>query len=170
LSTPPITVASPSARSALAMSERVIRRSTISPVANTSPVVSTAVISMTTTIEMIAAAVKRGHPKKERRGHPEPRGVGHRAERGVTQQIQATPVPRTNPISTATLASEALNTPLDDHDQRQRAQRVGQVAGARRVRVRGAPDRVRRRHRQQRQPDDQDHRAGHHAERTGSAC
>jgi hypothetical protein len=63
LKTPPIVVARPSARSARAMSSRVIRFCTISPVAKTSPVVSTAVISMTTTIEMIAAIENFGQPK-----------------------------------------------------------------------------------------------------------
>ena len=45
------------------MSPRTIRFSTISPVANTSPVVSTAVISMTTIIETIAATANFGTPK-----------------------------------------------------------------------------------------------------------
>jgi len=56
-------VARPSARRAAAMSSLVIRFSTISPVAKTSPVVSTAVMSMTTTIEMIAAMENFGMPK-----------------------------------------------------------------------------------------------------------
>ena len=53
----------PSARSARAMSSRTMRFSTISPVANTSPVVSTAVISMTTIIETMAASANLGQPK-----------------------------------------------------------------------------------------------------------
>ena len=60
---PPMVVARPSARSARAMSSFPMRFSTISPVAKTSPVVSTAVISMTTTIEMIAAKANFGQPK-----------------------------------------------------------------------------------------------------------
>ena len=63
LKTPPMVVAKPSARSARAMSSRTIRFSTISPVANTSPVVSTAVMSMTTIIDTIAAALNFGQPK-----------------------------------------------------------------------------------------------------------
>ena len=42
---------------------RLIRFSTISPVAKTSPVVSTAVITMTTIMETIAAAANFGQPK-----------------------------------------------------------------------------------------------------------
>ena len=53
----------PSARSARAMSSRTMRFSTISPVANTSPVVSTAVISMTTISETMAASANLGQPK-----------------------------------------------------------------------------------------------------------
>ena len=45
------------------MSSWTIRFSTISPVANTSPVVSTAVIAMTTSIEMIAPIANFGAPK-----------------------------------------------------------------------------------------------------------
>ncbi len=45
------------------MSSLPMRFSTISPVANTSPVVSTAVISMTTIIERIAAKANFGQPK-----------------------------------------------------------------------------------------------------------
>ena len=60
---PPRVVARPSARRARAMSSWPIRFSTISPVANTSPVVSTAVIAMTTNIETIAAMANFGTPK-----------------------------------------------------------------------------------------------------------
>lgn len=56
-------VDSPSARSARATSSRPTRFLTISPVANTSPVVSTAVMSMTTSIETIAAKENFGQPK-----------------------------------------------------------------------------------------------------------
>ena len=45
------------------MSSLPMRFSTISPVAKTSPVVSTAVISMTTIIERIAAKANFGQPK-----------------------------------------------------------------------------------------------------------
>jgi len=60
---PPMVVDRPSARSAAAMSLRPTRLSTISPVANTSPVVSTAVISMTTIIDTMAARLNWGQPK-----------------------------------------------------------------------------------------------------------
>ena len=62
---PPITVARPSARSARAMSARPIRFSTISPVAKTSPVVSTAVINMTTIMDRTAASANLGAPKEK---------------------------------------------------------------------------------------------------------
>ena len=56
-------MARPSARRARATSSLSTGFSTISPQANTSPVVSTMVISMTMTIEMTAAALKVGVPK-----------------------------------------------------------------------------------------------------------
>src|ERR687892_345891 len=64
MKTPPTVVASPSARSARVTSSRPTRLSTISPVANTSPVVSTAVMSMTTIMDTIAARLNCGHPQQ----------------------------------------------------------------------------------------------------------
>ena len=63
LKIPPIAVDSPSARRARATSSAPTRFSTISAVAKTSPVVSTAVIIMTTIIETIAASANLGTPK-----------------------------------------------------------------------------------------------------------
>ncbi len=60
---PPMVVARPSARSARGTSSDLILLPTISPVAYTLPVVSTAVISITTSIEMIAAMLNFGQPK-----------------------------------------------------------------------------------------------------------
>ena len=60
---PPSVVARPSPRIARAMSVRRIGLPTISPVANTSPVVSTAVMNMTISIETIAATPNVGAPK-----------------------------------------------------------------------------------------------------------
>ena len=85
------------------MSSRVIRLSTISPVANTSPVVSTAVMSMTTIIEMIAATLNRGQPKEN--GVVTPTQLEPlTASKLASPRAQATSVPTTSPTSTATVA------------------------------------------------------------------
>ena len=107
--TPPITVARPSARSARAMSPRTIRFSTISPVANTSPVVSTAVISMTTIIETIAASANFGAPKEKGVVTPTQGELGT-ASKCASPRPQATNVPATSPTSTATVARNPVNT------------------------------------------------------------
>ena len=144
------------------MSSVPIRFSTISPVANTSPVVSTAVISMTTIIEMIAATANFGPAEVERRGHAEPRRAGD----GVEVRVAERPGHQRADDQADQHGDgghEALEHPLDQHDEGEGAQRVGQVLAAGRVRGRpGAARGVGGRHRQQRDADDRDDRAGDH--------
>ena len=105
--TPPSVVARPSARIARAMSVRRIGLPTISPVANTSPVVSTAVMNMTISIETIAATPNVGSAEVERRGDAERLRVADAAEVRRCLTIAATSVPNTRPRSTATRGQEA---------------------------------------------------------------
>src|SRR4249920_717511 len=126
----------PSARRALETSSAPTRFSTISPVAKTSPVVSTAVISMTTIIEMIAAAENLGMPKKNGVVTSN-QGDVPTLSNDASPRKKATPVPITRPASTDG-GHEALEDPLDDHDDGQRAHGVGQVLAAGGVRVRAA--------------------------------
>ena len=110
--------------------------------AKTSPVVSTAVISMTTIIEMIAAAENFGMPKKNgvvTSNHGEVPTLSNVA----SPRKKATPVPITRPASTATVAMKPLKTRWMITMIGQRAHRVGQVLAAGRVRVRAAADGVR---------------------------
>ncbi len=101
-------MARPSARRARATSSLSTGFSTISPQANTSPVVSTMVISMTMTIEMTAAALKVGVPKWKGVVTPSTSAPATRLK-SVKSNSQPARVPTTRPMSTATVARKPVN-------------------------------------------------------------
>ena len=137
------------------MSSLVIRFSTISPVAKTSPVVSTAVMSMTTIIEMIAAMLNFGMPKKNGVVRPNHEDSATAVEVCVAED----PGDRGADDQAGQHGDgghEPAEDPLDDDDQRERAHRIREVLAAGRVhRGAGATGGVVGRDRQQGDADDE---------------
>ncbi len=102
-------VARPSARRARLTSSPPTRFCTMAPVANTSPVVSTAVISITTIIDSTAVRAKVGTPKKNGRVTPT-QWFWLTLSKFASPRIAARIVPITRPARTAMVAMKPRNT------------------------------------------------------------
>jgi hypothetical protein len=105
---PPRVVARPSARRARPTSSLSTGLPTISPAANTSPVVSTMVIIITMTIETTAATLKVGAPKWNGVVTPTTSAPETRLK-SVKSKTQPARVPISSPRSTAMVATKPLN-------------------------------------------------------------
>ncbi len=163
LKMPPMTVARPSARSTLPMSEALMRLPTISPVAMVRPVDSTAVMSSMMIIVRQATMSNLGMPN--RNGWVKPIGAAcadlvevHVAQREGDRAADDQAEQHRDGGQEA--AEEALDRD-DDRDGAQRVEQPPDVGGVVLVRVR-IGDGVAGADRHQTQPDDGDQGAGDH--------
>ena len=136
LKTPPMVVATPSARSTLPMSEALIRLPTISPVAMVDPVDSTAVISMHDDHRQAGHDVELGHTEQERLGETDRVGLADLVEVHVAQG-EGDRAADDQAEQHRDSGQEAAEQSLDPDDDGDRAQRVQEPPDVGRDRARG---------------------------------